>query len=248
MDSFYQKKYDNFAEFDAKDFEFLYQSSSKLIDIDSKNELFNFISSSLNVYGNFVVLANEYDPFNKEMILLSTSGLDKYIDIVIDVLGRRLKGFKTKVDDKRVDIVLNNKFIEIEGGVYNLVEKSIPKNVCLFLEKLVGVKYVYLMGLIDKKSLLGNVVLLSKEKITNNQINVIKYFLYSASMAFQKVKKEEELIFSNKMLELRVEERTAELNKLLEQFKNENEKHKLTQMNWKMQRMSWLNLCSMKKS
>ncbi len=105
------------------------------------------------------------------------------------VIGMSMKG----VHEVARTGLLTGKLTKVEGGLYELFFRTVPRPACWTLEKAVGIKECHSIGLRRPNRLLGSVTILAQ---TGTQLNagVIEAFVNQASIALERRKAVEALL------------------------------------------------------
>jgi signal transduction histidine kinase/FixJ family two-component response regulator len=126
---------------------------------------------------------------------------------------------KTFHIDKEFTAFFNDgKLHEIGGGLYTLFSGKIKRAECAELEKLMGIKNIYVIGFAKGIKLYGGAIVFSAKPISDDDAHIIETISSQASLSIHKRVIEKELRVSeykyrklNKELEQKVRERTIDL-------------------------------------
>ncbi|MEF8847672.1 MAG: PAS domain S-box protein [Candidatus Thermoplasmatota archaeon] len=204
---------------------YLSKSALELLELPKNKNIYSFIAEK--IYGlvdNGIVIVNELkkkDTLYNQAILGLKEKKHGQVNHFIEKnnLDKEIKG----ITDKEKQVLLSGNLIRVEGGLYQLFFKKIPKVKCLLLEKVLGIKNIYSIGLKKEKSLFGNVVIIELEETSFNK-DTIETVVNQSSMVIKQREDEKtlkstqkELRNLNSKLEEKVKKRTQRIENLLKQ-------------------------------
>lgn len=192
---------------------FLEKTALDFLSISSSNEIYRYIGENIReLVPNSVVIFSSYYEDTDALVIKHLSGLNKYMGVVCDILGRDPINYSMTLTPslKRKLFISSNKLHELNGGLYNITNRQIDFMVCKALEKLISLNKAYGMGIVRSGKLLGSVVILTRYEQHIEDPRVIETFLYQASIALQRRRLEKELI--------RAKERAEESDRLKTAF------------------------------
>ncbi|MCX7986824.1 MAG: PAS domain S-box protein [Bacteroidales bacterium] len=192
---------------------FLEKTALDFLSISSSNEIYRYIGENIReLVPNSVVIFSSYNEENDALVIKHLSGLNKYMGVVYDILGRDPINYALPLSKtlKRKLIISSNKLHELNGGLYNITNRQIDFMVCKALEKLISLNKSYGMGIVRSGKLLGSVIILTRYEQYIEDPRIIETFLYQASIALLRRKLEKELI--------RAKERAEESDRLKTAF------------------------------
>ena len=175
-------------------------AAMELVELPAEADLFQFIAEKvLALIGAGIVSVNsiEGDTLTVRQITGATTVAMKLAQRLLGkaVIGMPLKGVH---EVARTDL-LTGKLMKVEGGLYELLLRTVPRPACWTLEKAVGIQECHSIGLRRPKRLLGSVTILS-QKATELNTGVIEAFVNQASVALERRRAEEALRESEEQL------------------------------------------------
>jgi len=176
---------------------FLEKTALDFLSISSSDEIYRYIGENIReLVPNSVVIFSSYHEDTDALVIKHLSGLNKYMGVVNDILGRDPINYAMPLTAslKRKLFISSNKLHELNGGLYNITHRQIDYMVCKALEKLISLNKAYGMGIVRSGKLLGSVVILTRYEQHIDDPRVIETFLYQASIALQRRRLEKELI------------------------------------------------------
>ena len=136
--------------------------------------------------------------FNEEHRTLSMGsyhGVDIPFEQILSVIGFDPWQKEFPLDDNVEDdlkVYRKSSLGIFEGGLYALLTRSVPKQACLMIEKLLHVQKIYGMGFIHKGEYLGGLVILARSDISLH-IAAIEQIVNLATIAIERKRAEEAL-------------------------------------------------------
>ncbi|MDD5126680.1 MAG: hypothetical protein PHR43_01045 [Dehalococcoidales bacterium] len=171
-------------------FIFLLGQVKKLFDLGAGDDIYQFIASALQEFLNAgVVLANAYNEVKNTLDVRGVAGLGSYTEKILHMIGSNPAEISTLVSEACRQGLSAGRLTILADGVYELANHTMPLIVCRNLEELLGIRFVYAMGLTWHEKLLGSVAFLNREEIRDPA--VVETFLNYAALAIrQRMEKE----------------------------------------------------------
>jgi len=161
-------------------------TAMELVELPAEADLFEFIGEKvLALIGEGIVSVHSID--GDTMIVRHLAGAKTVtLRLAQSLLGRAVVGMPVKgVHDVARTSLLTGKLAKVEGGLYELFFHTVPRPVCWTLEKAVGLKECYSIGLRRPNRLFGNVTILTQKR-TRLNVEVIEAFVNQASIALER--------------------------------------------------------------
>jgi PAS domain S-box-containing protein len=158
----------------------------ELVELSPEADLFQFIADKvLALIGEGIVSVNsiEGDTLTVRQLTGATTVAMKLAQRLLGqaVIGMPIKGLH---EVARTDL-RTGKLTKVEGGLYELFFRTVPRPVCWTLEKAVGLQECHFIGLRRPGKLLGNVTILA-QKGTKLNAEVIEALVNQASIALER--------------------------------------------------------------
>jgi len=207
---------------------FLSRTAMEFVEFPSGSNIYKFVGERMKeLVGNSLVIVNSFDEATQCLQVRAFAGMSEMMSSIIKTLGKDPTGMSFPINDEARAGLTTGKLVKVPGGLHVLTFKKIPFRICRALEKLLGLKNIYVIGFTRKGELFGNVVVLSRNGDWLEKRNLIEAFVGQASVALQRNRAEKELKKYKSHLEDMVEKRTAELraaNRRLQQEISERKK------------------------
>ncbi|MBN2012054.1 PAS domain S-box protein [candidate division KSB1 bacterium] len=186
------------------DLEILSETAIGFVALHPEDDVYSFIGKQLKkICGDAIIILNSFNPVNKTFYLKHIDGLGRQTDKIITLLGRQLDGFSSTLNNEEAyRELLTGKIVIVNGGLYELSFHEIPNKICKSIEKLLGIKNIYAMGMSRNNQLFGNVVILTKQKSLAFTIRTLETFINQAAVALERKRAEEALVLSKEKFRL----------------------------------------------
>jgi PAS domain S-box-containing protein len=183
---------------------FLEKTALDFLSISSSEEIYQYIGDKIGeLVPDSVIVFSIYDEKSDSLIIKNLSGLNKYLGIVKDILGRDPLNYSLQLTPvlRRKLMISSNKLNELNGGLYNITNRQLDYMVCKALEKLISLNKAYGMGLQRSGKLLGSITILTRFDHFIDDPRIIETFMCQASIALSRRNLEEELISAKERAE-----------------------------------------------
>jgi len=131
----------------------------KLVCETSDSDLFKDISAVISlICPNTIFTINEYQKTG-HIIIKYVSGYDKYSKALLPVLGRSPSGFKLRAIETTdgSDNFAKGQLSVYTGDFYSLCRGKVSRAVCDKIERLIGIKKIYMLNLVNNKKKFGSI-------------------------------------------------------------------------------------------
>jgi PAS domain S-box-containing protein len=226
----------------ANNLAFLSRTAMEFVEFPSGSNIYKFVGERMReLVDNSLVIVNSFDEATQCIQVRALVGISKRMSNIIKILGKNPIGMSFPINDEARAGLATGKLVKVPGGLHILTFEKIPKYTCSALEKLLGLKNIYVIGFARKGELFGSIVILSRNGDWLEKRNLIEAFVGQSSVALQKSWAEEELKEYREHLEEMVGKRTVELeaaNKKLQQeiTERKNAEKKLMTSKLKLQK------------
>ncbi len=188
-----KRRLENIKNQHINDLVFLSEASAKFVEASTEQEIFEIIGNMiLKRIKNSVILINKF--YQKEQLfrLAYINGLGKHTVTLANKLGQNLIGFEAKLENEEAEMELKSgKLKLVPEGVYDLGLGRIPQKTANFIEDLLNIKNVYVMGLTREDILLGDIVIFERKASEFPNKNIIETIINQASTSLRRIYAEE---------------------------------------------------------
>ncbi len=197
-------------------------SAVGFVELKKDDNIFQYIGECLNdLIGDCYIIVNRFisekNSTTTEAIVGATEKAEKFLSFIKAwPIGREYE-----INEYARMNLLRRDLMQLDKGIYELYDGAIPMLTAKIMEKVFSVGDIYTMGFSWEKEIYGNAVVITKKGAIVRK-DTLKAFLHQASVALQKRKTDEEIQRAKDQLEVRVQERTKDLehtNRDLEKFK-----------------------------
>jgi len=207
-----QKQADKNERKYADNLAFLSRTAMEFVEFPSSSNIYQFIGERMKeLVGSSLVCVNSFDETTQCVQVRASLGMGEMMSSIIKILGKDPIGMSFPINDEARAGLTTGKLVKVPGGLHVLTFEKIPFRICSALEKLLGLKNIYVIGFTRKGELFGNVVVFSRDGEWLEKKNLIEAFVGQASVALLRNRAEKELKKYKSHLEEMVEKRTAEL-------------------------------------
>jgi hypothetical protein len=114
-------------------------------------------------WGVLYIVVNSVDWKTRFSTVHSILGVGKLTKILINKLGKQPVGMKFDVEDTNIHYQ-DGKLHVYEDGLYGILLKTVPKSICKSIEKIAGIKKIYVIDLAKQEKFFGSIIIFLKEK------------------------------------------------------------------------------------
>ncbi len=200
----------------------LSDSAVGFVELSKNANIYSYIGEKLQqLIGDCWVVVNQYMKDKNCTKTIKIIGASDSAKKFVEFIKAWPEGQEYELTDYAKMLLLRRDFVKLDKGLYELGQGKIPKLTSKVLEKVFGIGDIYTMGFSWENEIYGNAVVITR-KGNNVREDTLKAFLHQASVALQKRRTDEEIQRAKDQLEVRVQERTKDLeqmNRDLEKFK-----------------------------
>ncbi len=178
---------------------FLEKSALDLMSITSEEEVHEYVSECIyEVVPDSIVVSCSFEETDNCLHTRFVCGISKEVDMAKLLLGTDILNMQVSIDDDtKNDIILySNKLVEIQGGLYALLNGEISALQSRRFERLMQVNKVYRLGIVKSGKLLGAIIIFTRFSHIVENLKAIEALVHQASVAIQRSKAEGELIMA----------------------------------------------------
>jgi len=207
-------------EKNIRDLAFLSRTAMGFLELSPEDDIYEFIGGQLKeLAGDSIIIVNSFEEATDSVCVRAVLGFGKKMGTILRILGRHPVGMFLKIDDEAKLGLSTGKLVKVPGGLYEFSFRRISRTVCRAIEKLLDLGDIYAMGFAWKGKLFGSASILTVKGTELGNQNLIETFVKQASVALQRRQAEEALREARDELEIRVQERTRELEEANEQLR-----------------------------
>ena len=179
------KKHQKLLESQIKNHELLSSLLLEYHNLESIEEILDttgkFLSSLLP---NSIIMVLRALPDNNYLRIHDIWGIENsLLKKIIDLLGYELKGHDFKIIENTREIYEQTILTEVEGGLKDFSQGSVPSYVADIGQKILGIKRIYTIGIAGNRAILGNMHILMRDNSEMIDKHLIETVIYQASVA-----------------------------------------------------------------
>ncbi|MBB6480007.1 two-component system sensor histidine kinase NtrB [Spirochaeta isovalerica] len=193
------EKEENHSE-NRKMLELLSHTALDFIEFSRNDNIYEYIGNQLlDFLGNSAyIILNSVDSRKMEATVEAVLGLGGFLEKLIAIMGRNPVGMTIGIDDT-TPYYADGKLHLFEEGLYGLALKTIPHFVCASIEKLLGIRSIFLIDMAKQNQFFGTAIIFNRNEEPLRNQELIETFIKQASIAIQKRQAEQELHKSEAM-------------------------------------------------
>lgn len=139
---------------------FVSQFATSLVEFPLEGNIYQFVGDSLRqVIGNHIVLVNSYDRATDCVTIRAISGLGERERQAMEMMGGNPIGRSFPVVENTRPALTSGKLSKAPGGLWEVSSGFIPRSVSRAIERLLGVRGIYLMGFMWNGEFFGHIVI-----------------------------------------------------------------------------------------
>jgi len=169
------------------DMALLSQMSVEYADLPMDIDIFEFIGDKVNEQiGKGYTFMLFYDEKEDVMVIRSIHGIDDRARKALKLIGKDIVGLKFPLVEETRFTGKRPHLKRLEGDLAALTSGVLPKPVVVTVPRIIGIKGVYEMGIINEGRQFGSVVIITKKKAELENMELIEAMINQASAAIQR--------------------------------------------------------------
>lgn len=197
-----QKKNEQELQKHLEESKFLAEMSIALSHIQNIGEICQLIGEKVyEIQSDSHIVMTVYDDERKGICITCMEGLDKYMDQIVDIMGRNPLDVVIPPDQirpERLSDYKSGKLIQIPDGIYELFGHRFPRNRCRQIEKLLNISAVWHIGFTINDMPYGTLTILLKQDHPVRFRFAIETLIGTAAAIYKRLIAEEALRQSEK--------------------------------------------------
>ncbi|MCK4663269.1 MAG: PAS domain S-box protein [Bacteroidales bacterium] len=197
-----RKKVEEKEKEHIKNISLLSETAMQFVEFPPDRDMYDFICEKVKqLVGEGIVCVNSIDLERDTLHVRKVLGIGKaMLKMINKLLGTKIVDMPfSDILQEAKDSLISGKLAKVEGGLHAILFHHFHQALCQQIEKLIGIKGLYSIGLRRKGILLGSVTIMA---LKNSRINksVIETFVNQASVALERKRAEEALRESESLL------------------------------------------------
>ncbi len=164
----------------------LANATMELVELPMEADLFRFVAEKIRALVEKAIVSANSIEGTKLTVRHVTGATNAALKLAERLMGGSVIDMPfEEVHEEARQQLLTGRLARVEGGLYELFFRTVPWPVCWTLEKAIGLKECYSIGIRHGENLLGNVTILTQN---GTQLNAesIEAFVHEASIALER--------------------------------------------------------------
>lgn len=177
-----------------KKFQFLSQAATKMLSMESLDELYRYITTSLHQqYPNAVILFLLADEDQNKSWLIDIKGVNsKLFEKTIQIAGFDFTKLEFSILPSHIGLFKSGRLHLFDKGLAEFAGPQFPKTAAKTIEKLLGINQIYTIGINKGERLYATIHFLNKGAAINEN-EYIESFVKQAGILIERAKTSEQL-------------------------------------------------------
>jgi len=146
------------------------ETQSLLLHTNDLTEIYRLVAEKISeLIGDGIVFTTLLDESSQTLGIVSYKGLNVPLEKLIRTLRidpvKMVYHLKDITEDE-LRIYRSGKLEELDGGIYTLATRKIPKSLCKLAERMLKIEHVFIMGFIWKEVHFGGLVILAQSDLS----------------------------------------------------------------------------------
>ncbi|MCU0474286.1 MAG: PAS domain S-box protein [Bacteroidales bacterium] len=152
------------------------ETQSKLLHTNDLTEIYRLVAEKISeLIGDGIVFTTLLDESSQTLGIVSYKGLNVPFEKLIKTLRidptKMVYNLKDITEDE-LSIYRSGKLEELEGGLYILATRRIPKTLCKIAEKLLQIEHIFTMGFVWQGVHFGGLVILARSDLSIYKVTI----------------------------------------------------------------------------
>ncbi|MBD3285390.1 PAS domain S-box protein [candidate division WOR-3 bacterium] len=176
------------------DLAILSQTAMDFVQLEPEQDIYRYVCDKLKeLAGEVIVYTAGYDEERNECRIRALSGLGKFRERVLKILGQQPEGYRFTVPSESKKHLLSGELKGFEFDPELLTEWNVPKSITAASKKLLGLNKLYSVGFVKDTKLLGQAVIVPFKDNGLRNKEIVEAFIHQASVALQRRQAESSL-------------------------------------------------------
>ena len=199
----------------------LSRAATALVELLPEGDIYQLTAEQVHqmVPESQMVIVSSFDDSNDLFQVQAFSGDPQNIAAFVEMIGRKLKGLIIPIAGEDRNLFTSRKLQIVPCGIYDLTANIIPQDARRRMEEHFGIGNIYAMGFYREGNLYGSVNILMGNNNTLRNPNIVETFIHQAGTALQLKETLEDLERAKEGLEVKVHERTRDLEESEEKYR-----------------------------
>lgn len=174
--------------------ELLSHTALDFVQFSLEDNIYEYIGQKLLDFleSKAYIIISSIDFERKKSTVEAFLGTGPFFEKIIALIGRDPVGMNIDLEDS-TPYYADGKLHYYEEGIYGLSLKTIPRMVCSSMEKLLGIRSIYLIDMEKQGQFFGTIIIMLKDEQGLKNQELIETFVQQGSIAIQKRQTEREL-------------------------------------------------------
>lgn len=183
----------------ARELEFLHKTALEFMGISEEEPLYRLIGRRIReILGDVVVVMNSFEAETRQFRTLAVEGMSSRVGRILDILGRSPVGMISTLNDETAEQKLKSgRLVEGPTGIHELSFGAVPKPIGRSLEKLLGIRRIYVIGFVREGDLFGSAVVVDRTPDDDSHFrktrDLVEAYVNQAALALLRNRFEKEL-------------------------------------------------------
>ncbi len=164
-------------------------------------DIYRLVSGKVcEMIGDCITANSMLDEKRKTVRMISYHGMNMPFEKIFQIIGFDPWHREFSLDEftgEDLKVYRSGRLGILEGGLYTLMTRIVPKAACRIIEKMLSIEKIYAMGFIHKYAHMGSLVILARSDITPH-IAAIELIVNLAAIAIERKRSEESMLENSK--------------------------------------------------
>ncbi|WP_246589143.1 PAS domain S-box protein [Methanofollis formosanus] len=171
----------------ARNIGLLSGTAMAFVEMDGGPEIYDFIGRQIrSLAGNSIVTVNSYDPEDRSFCTRAVFAEEEERAAYVAAVGCDVVGSRFPITDQEEVLFSAERGISRASGLYKVLTRTVPCDICTFLESELGIKAIYVIPFVRRDRIFGCAIILVKESARLENADIIEAFMNQAAVAIQR--------------------------------------------------------------
>jgi len=174
---------------------FLMESATNFLTMQDKGKLYYHIGKELSeIVPESIIIINRYNPEKMQLETQHVRGLEGKLEKISKLLGYDLEKNSYPIEPNDIARFNERQLFEYDDKEILKENRFFKNSLYKMMKKMLGIHKVYFIGLYYQHNFLGNIAILTKNNKEIENYNLIKAFIFQASVAIDRALMEGKLM------------------------------------------------------